>query len=120
MAEHNEKGKAGEALAVSHLQRKGYDIIEQNWRFEKAEVDIIAKHKNTLVFVEVKARKSEDFGEPELAVTRKKQRLICKAANAYVQNLNIVEEIRFDIVTVLFDQRPPQVRHTEDAFYPLI
>ena len=64
MAEHNELGKIGEELAVDFLTEKGYEILETNWTFQKAEVDIIAQKGNVLAIVEVKTRSSSDFGSP--------------------------------------------------------
>lgn len=72
MAEHNELGKLGEELAVDFLQKNGYDILETNWVFQKAEIDIIAQKDNTLVAVEVKTRSSIDFGLPQDFVKPKK------------------------------------------------
>ena len=71
MAEHNIKGEEGESLAQNYLSELGYQILESNWRFQKAEVDIIAKDGNFLVFVEVKCRSTDIFGEPQILCLRK-------------------------------------------------
>src|ERR1051325_10501551 len=76
MSKHNELGVKGEVVALEFLEKKGYDILEINWRFEKTEVDIIARDRNTLVIVEVKTRTSESFGMPEDSVNRLKQKTL--------------------------------------------
>jgi putative endonuclease len=81
MAEHNDLGKQGEALAVEFLQKNGYTILETNWTFQKAEVDIIARKNNVLAVVEVKTRSSIDFGLPQDFVNPKKIQLLVKAIN---------------------------------------
>ena len=72
MAEHNELGKKGEELAVKYLQEDGYEILDRNWTFQKAEIDIIAQKDNYLAIVEVKTRSSLDFGDPQDFVKPKK------------------------------------------------
>jgi putative endonuclease len=118
MAKHNELGVQGEALAVEYLQGLGYAILERNWRFKRAEVDIIAREGGTLVFVEVKARSRRNFGEPEEAVNPKKERLLADAAQAYAEKIGHDWALRFDIVSVLFLPEGPLLRHYKDAFFP--
>ena len=118
MADHNEKGHAGEKLAVQFLKKEGYQILETNWRFRKAEIDIIAQKDEYILFVEVKTRSTTNFGSPELFVDRKKQQLIIIAANAYLQEKGIDKEGRFDIVGVLLTKGKYEIRHIEEAFYP--
>lgn len=120
MAEHNEKGKAGEAIAVRYLAGKGYEILETNWRFERCEVDIIAEQKGILVFVEVKTRRNAVFGLPEDAVGPSKQENLAKAATAYLRQENSEAEIRFDIVAIILDQKREEIHHIEDAFFPSV
>ena len=120
MADHNEVGKQGEAVAVKFLTKKGYDIITQNWRFQKAEIDIITKYKGQIVIVEVKTRTSLEFENPKEAVTVAKQKRIVKAADAYIQEQNIDLECRFDIVSVLIQGSKVDVEHIEDAFSPML
>ena len=81
MAEHNELGKLGEELAVKFLQKNGYAILETNWTFQKAEIDIIAQKNNILAVVEVKTRSSIEFGLPQDFVKPKKIQLLVKAVN---------------------------------------
>jgi putative endonuclease len=117
MAEHNELGKIGEELAVEFLQQNGYTILETNWTFQKAEVDIIAQKENTLVIVEVKTRSSLDFGLPQDFVKPTKIQLLVKAADAYVVSNDLDVEVRFDIIAVYKEGKGFKIEHLEDAFY---
>ncbi len=85
----------------------------------KLEIDIIAQIKDILVFVEVKTRLNEEHGDPEDAVTLKKQRFIIKAANYYIQEKDLDMESRFDIICVLRENNKTIVKHLPDAFYPI-
>jgi putative endonuclease len=117
MADHNDLGAKGEALAAAYLRDKGYTIIARNYRYQKAEIDILAGKAGLLVIVEVKARSSEDFEPIAGTVGRKKVRHLVTAADHYVTQQNITHEVRFDIVTVYFQGKTPQIKHIEDAFY---
>ena len=120
MAEHNELGKKGEEIALQHLKKKNYTILETNWRFGKDEIDIVAKQGEMLVIVEVKTRSSNFLVEPELAVTRKKQGFLIRAANAYIDNKDLEIECRFDIISIVIYKNDTVVEHIEDAFYPTL
>lgn len=120
MAEHNELGKRGESIAFQFLKKKGYKILEVNWRFQKIEIDLIAEFEEQLIVVEVKTRSSEEFENPKEAVTIPKQKRIVKAADAFIQERDIDLECRFDIVSVLIKGSTVEVEHIEDAFYPLL
>lgn len=120
MAEHNEIGKLGEEQAQKFLLDKGYNILALNWRFKKAEIDIIAQQKETLVIVEVKTRTSIDFERPQEAVTISKQRHLVRAADAYIQENEIDLECRFDVISVLILNQKVEIEHIEDAFMPLL
>jgi putative endonuclease len=115
--DHIELGKAGEALAVALLEEKGYRILERNWRLGKEEIDIIARDGNFIVIVEVKTRTSNIFAEPETSVTRSKQRILVRTANAYVNYRRQYGEVRFDIITVLVRPEGNVINHIVDAFY---
>lgn len=117
MAAHNELGIEGEKLAVAHLQKKGYAILETNYRFQKAEVDIIAQKGEILAVIEVKTRTSANFGNPEEFVNQKKIKLLVKAIDNYVNENDLDVEVRFDIVAVLLDKKDVTINHIEDAFY---
>ena len=120
MAQHNQLGKKGEALAATYLAQKGYEIIEQNWRNARDEIDIIAIQNNFLVIVEVKTRSTDYFGDPSEAVTDKKQTFLIRAAEEYVIEKEIDLEVRFDIISIILKSNQHQIQHIEDAFYPTI
>lgn len=121
MAEHNELGKKGEELAVNFLQENGYEIIERNWTFQKAEIDIIAQKDNFLAIVEVKTRSSLDFGDPQDFVKPKKIQLLIKAVNAYINDREMdfddEIEVRFDIIAIHKNGESFAIEHLTDAFY---
>jgi len=120
MAEHNETGRLGEDLAVTYLADNGYEILEQNWRYGKNEIDIVCKKGQFVVFVEVKTRSTAYFGHPEESVDKKKKGFMIRAADAYVSQKNMEHEVRYDIVSVLIDKHRHTIRHIEDAFYPTL
>jgi len=120
MSEHNELGKEGEAIALQYLKDKGYSILAINWRFGKEEIDIIARDKDAIVFVEVKTRTNAYFETPEQAVNLKKQRFLINAANRFIQSNNIENESRFDIVSVIHNSKYQNINHIESAFYPTL
>lgn len=95
------KGKRGEAIAKSHYQKGGYEILEMNYRYGRAEIDLIALlNEQLLVFVEVKSRGRSDFGHPETFVSKEQQARIQEAAEDYILAINWKKDIRFDIVTL--------------------
>ena len=118
MADHNDIGKLGEEIAVQYLADKGYKILEHNWYNVHKEVDIIAKDGQDLVIVEVKTRQTDEYGEPDIAVTRKKQRMLIAAANAYITRKGLDMETRFDIISIVLNGDNPKIDHIEDAFLP--
>jgi len=117
MADHNDLGKLGEEMAVEFLEKEGYEIIETNWRFQKAEVDIIAKKENILAIIEVKTRSSLNFGLPQEFVKPKKIQLLVKAVNEYVIRNDLEVEVRFDIIAVHLEGKSLVIEHLVDAFY---
>jgi putative endonuclease len=111
------KGTIGEDAAVEYLAKKGYRILERNFRFERGEIDIIADDKNTLVFIEVKARRSLSFGEPHEAVTARKQSQIRMVAEGYLFMHEISDRAcRFDIVAIQYTGSKMSIEHFENAF----
>jgi len=116
MADHNELGKLGEELAVDFLQKNGYKILEANWTFQKAEVDIIAQKGLVLAVVEVKTRSTRDFGLPQDFVKQKKIQLLVKAINEYVIVNDLDVTVRFDIIAVAKEANKFIIEHLEDAF----
>lgn len=117
MAAHNDLGKAGEEMAVAFLEREGYEILETNWTFQKAEIDIIARKQNILAIVEVKTRSSVDFGLPQDFVKPKKIQLLVKAVNEYVVSNDLQVDVRFDIMAVYKEGGVFKLEHLPDAFY---
>jgi putative endonuclease len=117
MANHNDLGKFGEQEAVAYLVSNGYEILNQNWTFDKAEIDIIARKGEVLAVVEVKTRSSLEFGLPQDFVKPKKIKLLVKAVNEYVTLYDLDLEIRFDIISVHIENEVTQIEHLEDAFY---
>ena len=116
MAGHNELGINGEDLAVAFLQKKNYQILKRNYRFQKAEVDIIAQKENTIVAIEVKTRSSSEFGDPQDFVKPKQIQSLVKAMNHYVESQNLDVEVRFDIIAILKKGSETRIEHIEDAF----
>lgn len=117
MAEHNELGKKGEQLAINFLVKKGYAILDKNWRYQKAEVDIIAQKKDTLAVVEVKTRSSIDFGNPQDFVNPKKIKLLVSAIDEYIISKDLDVNVRFDIIAIVREGNNFTIEHLEDAFY---
>lgn len=119
MARHNELGKTGENIAAVYLEKEGYLVLEKNWRHRRAEIDLIAKQGDVLVFVEVKTRSSAGLNRPEDAVTKDKQALLTDAASVYMEELGHEWEIRFDIIAIIyFSNTSFDLKHYEDAFFP--
>jgi putative endonuclease len=118
MSDNRALGRSGEEAAVIYLQKKKFRVVSRGFRFQRGEIDIIAYDKDVLVFVEVKTRRSPDFGPPEASVTPLKQRQIRRLAEAYLM-LNGLGEVpcRFDILS-LVSERPKgyRIEHITDAF----
>ena len=119
MAVHLELGRKGESLAKTHLENAGYEILDENWTHGKAEVDLIAYKDKVIIFVEVKARTGNGFGEPEDFVNERKQKLLVSAADEYIYLMEHKGDVRFDIISILFDKQANYtLKHIEDAFWP--
>lgn len=119
MAAHNDLGKYGEQLAKAYLEEKGYEILDENWRYERAEVDLIAYLDSVIIFVEVKTRSSTGFGLPEDFVNRAQRKRMANAADEYLELMNHEGETRFDIISILFKENNRYtIKHIEDAFWP--
>lgn len=117
MAQHNDLGKKGEILAVEFLEKNNYRILERNYRFDNAEVDIIAQTSNILAIVEVKTRSSSEFGNPEEFVKPKQIKNLVKAVDEYVTLNNLDLEVRFDIIAIIKNKEKLAIEHLENAFY---
>ncbi|MEI6866042.1 YraN family protein [Flavicella sp.] len=116
MADHNDFGIQGEIIARNYLVKKEYKILAQNWRYRKAEIDIIAIKKNDLAIVEVKTRSSDYYGKPQDFINTKKIQLLVEAANAYVIKNNLDVEVRFDIIAIIGKNENFKIEHFENAF----
>lgn len=123
MATHNDLGKWGEEMAVQHLREQGYTILDRDWRFGHRDLDIVARTPDgiVVVFVEVKTRTSDVVSSPHDAVDSRKIKSLGAAANAYVKEFQIWDELRFDIISIIGDRSETALlEHVEDAFNPLL
>ena len=119
MGLHLDLGRKGENLAKTFLEGLGYEILDENWTHGKAEIDLVAYKDKVIIFAEVKTRTSNAFGEPEDFVDNRKQKLLAEAADEYIYLMDHQGEVRFDIISVLFDKNANYtLKHIEDAFWP--
>ncbi len=115
--EKKELGKKGEEVALRFLKKRGYRIIEKNYVCKMGEMDVIAREKDTLAFVEVKTRTSTLFGPPQLAVNSSKQRQLSKVALYYLKEKRLEDvKARFDVVAILLGQKGEEIELIRDAF----
>ncbi|OYQ37131.1 endonuclease [Flavobacterium cyanobacteriorum] len=117
MARHNELGKLGEEMAADFLKKQGYSILQTNFTYQKAEIDIIARLGDVLAIVEVKTRSSTEFGLPQEFVKPKKIRLLVKAVNEYIEQNSLDVETRFDIISIYKENGQYEIEHLQDAFF---
>ena len=112
-----ELGQKGEEFALRFLKKRGYQIIQKNYVCKMGEMDIIAKEKDTLVFIEVKTRTSTTFGPPQLAVNPKKQSQMSKVALNFLKEKKLEDvKARFDVVAILLGPRGEEIELIKDAF----
>lgn len=116
MAQHNELGEKGEQIAIDLLIQNDYKILEKNYRYLKAEVDIIAQKNDVLAAIEVKTRSSAYFGNPEEFVSPKKIKLLLSAIDNYVLENDLDVEVRFDIIAIISNKKGTKTEHIKDAF----
>jgi putative endonuclease len=116
MAKHLKQGQQAEGMAARYLLHEGYQILETNYRFGRAEVDIIGQIGQLIVFVEVKSRQNTLHGNPEDSINEHKKRMLFQAADAYQLVKNWNKEIRFDAISVNFYPQAVKIEHFEDAF----
>jgi len=114
-----ELGQWGEELATQHLIEQNYTVLSRNFRFKKAEIDIIAFKDGYLVVCEVKTRTKNKIQKPYQAVNYKKQQHIIEAINYYIQLNQLDVDVQFDIVSITHDSTCTQIQHISDAFSPL-
>jgi len=117
MAEHNDLGKKGEEAAVYYLMEKGHVLLQQHYRFGRAEIDIITREKGIIVFSEVKTRTSNKYGYPEEYITREKIRLVKEAAEEFMYRNKFEGEVRFDVLSLTKQGEGFKIHHIEDAFF---
>lgn len=116
MAAHNELGKWGEEIAAAFVEKKGYEIIQRDWKSGHHDLDIIAKDEDTLVIIEVKTRRNRLFGNPEEAIDYKKRLSLLSAANHFVKSHHINAPIRFDIISIVgMIGSTPEIDHIKDV-----
>jgi putative endonuclease len=120
MTNSRQIGNEAESLAADYLKEKGYEILDRNWYCQHLELDVVARKNEMVVFVEVKSLFSSAFREPYQQVNLQKQRALIAAANAYIRKKNIVDEVRFDIVSIITGRGEPSIEHIENAFYPRV
>lgn len=118
VSEKKDLGNKGEAAAVFYLRKKGYEILETNFQIGHAEIDIVARDGEQLVFVEVKTKSKVDHGFPEDAVDKRKEKILIDAADRYCHEHPIEKGIRFDIVSVIKTSNRTEIRHFVDAIFP--
>jgi putative endonuclease len=112
-------GRRGEDVAHRYLQKAGYAVVARNYRAgADSEIDIVARKDDLVVFVEVKSRRSAEYGAPERAMNADKQKNIVRGARAYTTRGAIDwSRVRFDVISVVFSE-PPSILHQQDAFFP--
>lgn len=119
MAEHNRLGIAGENAAKDYLESLGYELLASNWRFGKAELDLVFRNKEILLIVEVKTRQSS-FISAKLSLTKAKQKRLITAANAFIEKQGLNLECRFDLLLLIGKEAPYKIEHIPDAFSPML
>ena len=110
-------GQEAEKHSADYFRSLGFQILERNYRYRKAEVDLIVQKDGLLVAVEVKARSSAYFGDPQSFVSKKKIQLLVMAIDAYIQQRNLDVEVRFDVISILKKNNALEIQHIENAFY---
>jgi len=116
LEKHNKLEKEGELIAFMVLQRDGFTILETNWCFQKAKIDIIAKKDGFLIFTEVKTRGSKKFGKPSDGADKKKMALYKDAVEGYLEQYPSEDEIRFDVLNIMIGKDETQIEHIPNAF----
>ena len=117
MAHHNHTGKQGELLAVAYFQKKGFEVLYQNWRHKNWEIDLVAVHGAILHFIEVKTRRTKTFGHPEDGADKKKIRNLINAAEEFLYQYPEWKRIQFDILSIsLIPGEPEEYFLIEDVY----
>ena len=116
MATHNILGQQGEDLAAKYLQEKGYSIRHRNWKFGDLEIDIVAQQDDEIVFVEVKTRSTDQWGEPEDAVDELRKRRLTAASNVYLKYFRLDNPYRYDVISIILNDKELKIKQIEEAF----
>ena len=118
MASHQNVGEIGEAIAKAYLEKQGYEVLEQNWRHRRVELDLICKLGDLLIFVEVKSRHSaKSAGHPAYSLTEAKQNKLRLCAAAYQASIGHTWAVRFDLITIILHDTDHELEHYKDVFF---
>lgn len=118
MSEKSELGRRGEVIATEYLVKNGFAILHNNWTYKNKELDIVATKDNFLVVIEVKSRSENYVVDPIDSITPQKQKFLFDAAESYAEIYNLDEDIRFDIILIVFNDTGHTLEYIEDAFRP--
>ena len=117
MASHNDLGRYGEEIGKLFLERKNFEILHLNWKYSYYEIDIIASKSNVLHFIEVKTRRTEEFGLPEESVDRKKIQKMMNAAEEYLFRFPGWKRVQYDVLSISFAKsNEPEFFFIEDVY----
>ncbi len=117
MATHNDTGRKGEALAACWLIEQGYQIMFKNWRYKRGEIDIIARKKGILHFIEVKTSRTTYFGFPEERLNRRKWRNLIVSSMAFLEGFGEEAAFQFDIISILIELKTVKYYLIDDALF---
>ena len=120
MAQHNDLGRKGEDIACEFLRKAGFLILDRNWFYQKAELDIVAFKNNKLIIVEVKTRSLNYHADTDDLISDRKLKLIYAATDRYMEVKNIIWEVQYDLIVIIFHGETWTIEHVEDAFYPFM
>ncbi len=116
MADHNNTGKKGELLAACWLIEQGYQIMFKNWRYKRGEIDIIARKKGVLHFIEVKTSRTTSFGFPEEHINRRKWRSLISSSMAFLEGFCEEAPFQFDIISILIESNAAKYYFIDNVF----
>ena len=120
MAKHNILGREGEDIAAKYLEQKGYAVLDRDWHCGHKDLDLVVIKDNTIVFVEVKTRTGNEWGDPQDFITDRKIRRIVNSADAYLRFNQVDMDVRFDVISIVAEGGEYKIEHIEQAFFPPI
>lgn len=120
MAKHNILGREGEDIAAKYLEQKGYAVLDRDWHCGHKDLDLVVTKDNTIVFVEVKTRTGNEWGDPQDFITDRKIRRIVNSADAYLRFNQVDMDVRFDVISIVAEGGEYKIEHIEQAFFPPI